>query len=336
MELNFDALYSKFTIDEDQNQAWYSRNGVWGNWANGNAGCYNDPLSGYLTEGETVVGASLAGNNCWASVTNVIAKYAEDKDLLVAGANAKWTTESWTVSADLSHSEAERTNRWAAFRSEVYMPRMTFFTGAGETPGLETEGDPADPTAQSAPGWLTGISDGPDNLQDKLSAARIDFTYDFDDKFEFSFGARASDRNKDFFERYEEHVSTVAGNLPATLFTSYSVTEFEAPPLLNGDFQELADFVYGGMPIDPDTVVQSSIWGVDESVVEGYAKIRFEGTIGSTTLNGNFGLRMVRTETESTGFSSTNGGALVPVSIKNDYTEMLPSINFTFAWGLRA
>ena len=40
-ELNVDALFSKFTIDEDQNQAWYGRNGTTGNWANGNAGCYN-------------------------------------------------------------------------------------------------------------------------------------------------------------------------------------------------------------------------------------------------------------------------------------------------------
>ena len=37
-ELNIDALYSKFTIDEDQNQAWYGRNGIWGNWANGSSG----------------------------------------------------------------------------------------------------------------------------------------------------------------------------------------------------------------------------------------------------------------------------------------------------------
>jgi iron complex outermembrane receptor protein len=329
-ELNVDAMYSKFDIDEDQNQAWYGRNGITGNWANGNAACYNDPLSDYTTVGETIVGATLTGNNCWVSVTNVIAKYQEDKDLLVAGANAKWQAGSWLINADLSHSEAERTNRWAAFRSEVYAPSMTFDMSAGNTPSLSTTFDPADPAAQSAPGWLTGISDGPDNLQDKLSAVRLDFTRDFEDKFQLSFGARASDRSKDFFERYEEHTSTVAGNLPATLFTSYSVTEFDAPPLLNGNFQELADFVYGGMPIDMDTVVQNSIWGVDESVVEGYVKIRFEGSIGSKSLNGNFGVRVVRTETESTGFGSTNGGALQPVDISNTYTEMLPSINFTF------
>ena len=46
-ELNVDALYSKFTIDEDQNQAWYGRNGVTGNWDNGSAGCYNGPGSSY-------------------------------------------------------------------------------------------------------------------------------------------------------------------------------------------------------------------------------------------------------------------------------------------------
>ena len=44
-ELNVDALYSKFTIDEDQNQAWYGRNGSWGNWANGNAVVLQRPAS---------------------------------------------------------------------------------------------------------------------------------------------------------------------------------------------------------------------------------------------------------------------------------------------------
>ena len=88
IELNFDALYSKFTIDEDQNQAWYGRNGVMGNWDNVNAGCYNDPASSYDQVGTTVVvGATL--DNCYTSVTNVIAKYTEDKDLFVSGANVK-------------------------------------------------------------------------------------------------------------------------------------------------------------------------------------------------------------------------------------------------------
>jgi len=327
-ELNLDALYSKFTIDEDQNQAWYGRNGTTGNWANGNAGCYNSMPSDYTTVGETVVAATL--DNCYSSVTNVIAQYTEDKDLLVAGANAKWQLENWTINADLSHSDATRTNRWAAFRSEVYPATSRWDMSADNTPGWYTSSDPSDPNGQSAPGWLTGISDGPDNLEDKLSAVRLDFTRKFEDKFDLSFGVRVSDRSKDFFRRHQEYTSTVAGNLPANLFTSYSVTEFNAPPLLNGNFQELADFVYGGMPVDPTAIVADSVWGVDESVEEAYVKIRFGGTIGSTPLNGNFGVRAVHTETESSGFGSVNGGALAPVNISNDYTEFLPSINFTF------
>ena len=327
-ELNVDALYSKFSIDEDQNQAWYGRNGVTGNWANGSSGCYNSGPSSYTTVGETVVGATL--DNCYASVTNVIAQYTEDKDLFVAGVNGKWESESWTVVADLSHSDAQRTNRWAAFRSEVYPATMTFDMSAGVTPSLSTSSDPSDPNGQSAPGWLTGISDGPDNLEDKLSAVRLDFTRSFENNFKVQFGARASDRSKDFFRRHQEYTSTVAGNLPASLFTSYSVTEFDAPPLLNGNFRELADFVYGGMPVDPNAIVQDSIWGVDESVLEGYVKLRFEGSIGGKTLNGNLGVRVVSTDTESTGFGSVNGGTLQPVDISNDYTEMLPSINFNF------
>ena len=41
-------------------------------------------------------------------------------------------------------------------------------------------------------------------------------------------------------------------------------------------------------------------------------------------------MRFVRTETTSTGFGSVNGGAALPLSIDNDYTEVLPSLNLTF------
>ena len=37
-ELNVDALYSKFTIDEDQNRPGMAASGTTGNWANAAAG----------------------------------------------------------------------------------------------------------------------------------------------------------------------------------------------------------------------------------------------------------------------------------------------------------
>ncbi len=330
LELNFDALYSKFTIDEDQNQAWYGRNGTTGNWDNGNAGCYNNPGSSYTQVGQTIVTATLA--DCFVSVTNVIAQYTEDKDLIVSGANAKITSGSWTTTVDLSHSKATRENRWAAFRSEVYPATMTFDMSAGNTPSLTTSSDPADPAAQNAPDWLPGQSDGPDSLKDELSALRVDVMREFegDHLRSLQFGARASDRDKDFFRRQQFYAPIVTGNLPAHLFSSYSVSEFDAPPLLNGSFREIIDTVYGGMPVDDDAVMQSSIWGVSEYVTEFYGKVRFGGELGSTPFSGNAGVRLVTTRTRSTGFSSTNGGTLEEVNISNEYTEALPSVNLTF------
>jgi iron complex outermembrane recepter protein len=329
-ELNIDALYSKFSIDEDQNQAWYGRNGTTGNWANGNAGCYNGAGSSYTLEGDDVVAATL--NNCYASVTNVIAKYTEDKDLLVTGANAKVTSDKWAMVFDLSHSEATRENRWAAFRSEVYPATMTFNMASGNTPWLTTSSDPSDPSIQNAPSWLPGQSDGPDHLEDHLTAVRLDFTRDFDgDKLKsIQFGARASDRSKDFFRRQQFYAPIVTGNLPASLFSSYSVDAFNAPPLLNGNFNEIIDAAYGGMPVDSSAIMQSSIWDVDEYVWEAFTKVRFGGELGSVPFSGNAGVRVVDTSTRSTGFSSTNGGALEEVSLTNDYTEVLPSANLTF------
>src|SRR5262249_6655951 len=40
-QLNFDFLYSDVKIDENQFQAWYSRNGVWGDWGGNNANAWD-------------------------------------------------------------------------------------------------------------------------------------------------------------------------------------------------------------------------------------------------------------------------------------------------------
>ena len=260
-EMNFDALYSKFTIDEDQNQAWYSRNGVMGNWDDSTSWCYGRPGHRATTRwAARSSGATL--DNCYASVTNVIAQYTEDKDLLVTGANIK-IEATWTMNADLSYSKAKRKNRWAAFRSETYPATMTWDMSGGVTPSLSTSSNPADVNGQSAPSWLTGTADGPDDLKDSLTALKVDFERQFDGDHlkAIKFGARVSNRKKDYLHRHQDYTPIFTGTLPATLFTNYSVTEFDAPPLLNGNYNEIVDFVYGGMPVDDNAIVQSSHLG---------------------------------------------------------------------------
>ena len=328
-ELNFDALYSKFTIDEDQNQAWYSRNGVMGNWDDSTSWCYGSPTSSYNQVDGSVIGATL--DNCYASVTNVIAQYTEDKDLIVTGANIK-VEGTWTMNADLSYSKATRKNRWSAFRSETYPATMTWDMSGGVTPSLSTSSNPADVNGQSAPSWLTGTADGPDDLKDSLTALRVDFErqYEGDHLKSIKFGARVSNRKKDYLHRHQDYIPVFTGTLPASLFSNYSVTEFDAPPLLNGNYNEIVDFVYGGMPVDDNAIVQSATWDVEEDVAEAYALVRFAGSLGSVPFSANAGVRFVETRTSSGGYGSTNGGTLETLDISNDYAEPLPSVNFTF------
>ena len=265
-ELNVDALYSKFTIDEDQNQAWYGRNGISGNWANGRRGA-TTIRSLRLHRRARQRGRGDA-RQLLRPVTNVIAKYTEDKDLLVTGVNGKFEFRI------LDHDRRSLVLQCRAHQSlgGVPCPRsspatMTYDMSAGIRPSVTTSSDPSDPTIQAAPDWLPGQSDGPDDLKDELSAVRFDVTRDFEGDREVVAVRRCacpSARRTSSAASMTSSASSPA-TLPADLFTSYTVKEFDAPPLLNGDFDEIIDYVYGGMPAT-DTVVQSSIWNVEESV----------------------------------------------------------------------
>ena len=320
-ELNADALYSKIEIDEDQNQAWYGRNGVTGNWDNGSAGCYNGANSAYERGPDGVVAAVLA--DCFTSVTNVIARYTEDKDLLATGMNGRYQGASWTVSGDFSYSNAQRDNQWAAFFSEVYPSSLAFDMDGDSTPSVITSSDPADPTIQFVPDYVPGQSDGPDDLEDELMAGRFDMTREFDGKLKsVSFGVRASEREKSFFRR-QQFFAPITSTLPAEMFSSYRVGEFEVPALLNGNWSDLVEAAYGGIDVDPDSIVAGSQWVVDESVLEGYLMARFARPEGSLPFSGNIGVRVVNTDTSSWGYRIVQWRRIQPVNITNDYTEVL-------------
>lgn len=324
-ELNFDALYSQIDINEDQNQAWYGRNGAMGNWAGSSAWAYNDPAASWTIIDNTVVAATLP----FVSVTNVIARYVEDKTLFVTGLNGRWTTGDWTVLGDLSYSKAERDNTWQAVFTEVYPNLLSFDMRSGVTPSVTTSSDPADPTIQTLPGWVPGQTDG-GHLEDELMAARFDAKRWLGDAgfTEVSFGARVSDRSKGY-RMTQWFQAPIITALPANLLSSFSVDDFTAPPLLNGDFDALAQAAYGGFVEPAGSEVLGSRWDVEEQVAEAYVKADFASQWGDMPLTGNVGVRVVATETSSSGFESVNGGPLTPITIDNDYVEVLPSLNLT-------
>lgn len=77
-------------------------------------------------------------------------------------------------------------------------------------------------------------------------------------------------------------------------------------------------------PLDP-----GSFFKDDESTYAAYAKARIGGAIGSTPVDGAFGVRVVRTRQEAQGNDLT-AGVYTPTAKSSSYTDVLPSVNLRF------
>ncbi len=323
-ELRFDTLYSDIDIHEDQGQTVYGWNN-WGNWNNGNWGDYNAPGASYTIVDGTVVAARLP----FSSVTTVIADYDEDKELSVTGLNGRWQGERWSIAGDLSYSEAKRENIWQSVRTEVYPEWMSWDTRSGTLPTISTSQDPTT-LPQFAPDYRGGSSDGPEHLNDELIAGVLDFTRTFDGLLitSIQFGARVSDRTKDH-DRFEWSLAAPAGGveIPANLFTVYNVDSVRLPPVLLGDFDEIARAAYGDAALDPSNATENLVqqWEVQEDVNEAYVKLNYAHD-AARRMTGNVGVRFVDVQTTSEGYQQATGAsALEPVSVDSEYDEILPS-----------
>ncbi|HWK50166.1 MAG TPA: TonB-dependent receptor plug domain-containing protein, partial [Steroidobacter sp.] len=319
-ELRFDALYSDVDIHEDQGQTVYGQNN-WGNWDNGNWADYNAPGASYTIVDGTVVAATLP----YSSVTTVVSDYDEKKDLSVTGLNGRWSGERWSITGDVSYSQAERENTWKAVRTEVYPEWMTWDTRGGRLPVITTSVDPTTLT-QFAPDYRGGSIDGPERLNDELTAGALDFARSLDGDFlsSLQFGARVSNRTKKH-DRMETYPSAAAGGveIPASLFRVYNVPSVNLPPVLLGDYEEIARLAYGST-IDPSNASENFAqrWKVKEEVTEGYIKLNFASNAIARRMTGNIGVRLLDVQTTSAGFQQATGASeLAPVSVEHDYNE---------------
>ena len=334
-EFNFDFLYSDVSIDENQEQAWYGRNNVWGDYGGNNANAsdpYNPANGSFSVVDGDVVSATLP----YSSVTNTIAHYTEDKTLLATGLNGAWKTEDWKIRGDISYSEAHRTDTWQSVYSEVYPAKTTFNTGANTTPSIITSSDPANPNIQYSPSYLYGESDGPVQLNDKLAAIQGDVTRVLHTDFltGIDAGMRFSDRMKDqnYYRWYEGPGGGGGITIPASMLSEFKVGGLNVPAILNGNFDQLANYVYGGYSQPANAYLPSNSWRVHEQDTEAYAKLDFDHEFAGIDVNGDAGVRLVAVGTTSYGFQQLNGASnFTSVSGGHDYAEPLPSLNLN-AW----
>jgi len=338
-QLSYDLLYSDIKINELQDQAWYG-DGAWGNWDGGNLSNYTDGATAsgkdpVINSNGDVVAASVA----WAGDKSVVARYTEDKSLIVQGLNGKWTSEHWTVSADASYSKAQRYNLWAANEFAYWPSLMTY--DFRDKPVITVSSAPEDnvQTAQTGQTTLGAVTD-------ELGAVHLDFERHMDSGFFKSvlFGARASDRTK-ALGSLSGTVSPIIGTVPDYLLTDYSFKNFNIPTILTGDFGALATHLYGtSFDIDPKTTPITDT--VEEKVSEAYLEGTYATTIGGIPLDGNIGVRFVDVDATSTGTSTIAGDwyeatpgnwvqAMVttPVTGGTSYSKVLPSATARLDFG---
>jgi iron complex outermembrane recepter protein len=365
LTIKADALWSQYTIKENQFQTWYGNN-ITGNWANGNAGVYNAPGSSYSIVNGSVVAANL--NNAYPNYESEIARYNEKHTLAVLGLNAEWKSGAWDNSADLSFSDAWRRNQWQAiYLSDIYPQNLAFNVTNGQVPygAFPNSINPADPSLQSAGGFRqnsgsnvngTGESSGPEETKDHIAALALNFSRTIDQSFfsDVKFGGRYSDREKTHHENqwglcpgtgsttfttYGNQGSQVCpagtagenGLPPMSLanagLSQFTAPSFTAPPLVYGNWDSLFPLVYPNSAAPAGSDMPLVRTDVTEKNSEGFVQLDFKSSLGDMPLTGNVGLRVSHVKTTSSGYQTIDGNTFTPISISNDYTDVLPSLN---------
>jgi iron complex outermembrane recepter protein len=366
LTMKLDTLWSQYHIEENQFQAWYGNN-ITGNYGDADAQYYNAPGSSYQTANGTVVAANL--NGAYPDYESLIARYNERHTLIATGFNIAWKPGEWDNQADLSFSEAWRQNQWQAiYLSDVYPPNLAFNVADGQVPYGATPGfDPAAPGIQSIGGFRgnsgpagsgTGVSTGPEVSRDRLAAIALSAGRTLDTPLlsAVKFGARVSDRKKTHHEAQwglcpgtgsavfgipgDQGSQTCpagtagTGSTPVISLANAGLSQFNspsfvAPPLVYGNWNTLYPLVYPNatQPAGADMPLERT--QVTERTYEGWFRLDFSSSIAGMPLKSDLGVRVVHVDTRSSGFQTLDGATFTPLSISNEYTDVLPSFNST-------
>ncbi|GAA5132995.1 TonB-dependent receptor [Thalassotalea piscium] len=336
-------------------------------WTNVVAGgsVYASQISGDLIESLGVIGVDNRNNARTADSNDTLTSvalgtnYQLNEDWLITAEIAYAKSEN--VSSALSHEVIGRANAQYDFSNDYAgIPSLTYAAGY----------DPLDGNSFRSLGF-NGALDQP--IEDENIDIRIDvdhfIEWNIGNDFSFvslEFGAKYSSRSKyNGFRNIGVSSQTLAGMLgetydpnieggsfnaasymsvysPSSFFDGYDGSATYPTEWLSANVDTLLSHVSLDELIAAGTITEggASVIDVQEDVFSGYAKLSFSGD--EDKLNGNFGIRVVSTDQESSGnipdFSTVKfdqGGAQTFVdtsesSMTRSYTEVLPSFNLSY------
>jgi iron complex outermembrane recepter protein len=320
-----DVYYSKF----DQREI---RRTLMSNMDAWSGATYTDFTTTTLNGDTIVTGGTIEGLRPVA----LTSKNDRDDEVKALGWNTQLTFNSWTATADLSWSKADREESNAELQAGslglVDISNVDIAVGAGRThltPSIDFA-DNGDIYLTDPAGWgRDGRSQFP-LVSDELKSVRFSLSREFEGVISsFEVGANYSDRTKDmnrtevyyFLKNEREPVA-----LPSNLLINPTSLEFGGIPgsVIGFNFDSVLDTYY-----DVDTAAQDQspgrIWDVTEKVTTGYVKLGMKWDT-KFPIHGNFGLQVIHADQSSNG-DRLAGDVIEQVTDGTTYTDVLPSIN---------
>lgn len=348
LNIKYDFLYTRFEMDEQQNQTWAQDIGTnpwdpdWGINDNNNDNIADNRLTNVVLVGNRAVAGTING---WeGKIRHVLAHYSQANSGITQGLKFSYTgAENWTIDADISNSRARRQNYWNAVYLDQYAQTWSYDL-RGKPSITAPVGSSLWEPEKASYNWLNNVNEG-SNLEDDLLSGQLDFKRDLDagDFTSVTFGVRAADREKEviwtdyWMPRTDAVGDATPVAFPAGFLSSYTLDAFDTIPFLNASsYEATSKLIFGGTHRELAKVNAGRYWKVEEQNRAAYVKLDFEGELSGLAYNANAGVRYVTLDTESfeydDGIANTTSNGR---SVKNDFSKALPSatINLDVAEG---
>lgn len=269
---------------------------------------------------------------------------AED-DLLSVGWNQVLELDNnWTLTTDLSYSDAKRDERIL----ETYAGLLS---GLTDSIGIDFNPDGyfdfdfgldyADPSIlrlTDAGGWGQDGYIKDFEVKDSLTAARVDLERRFDSGAisAIEFGLNYTDREKSRASNEAFLCLNVCRDgtelpIPNDLIGDSSFDFAGLPGILGYDARRALETLYN-LPPNFNADIANKNWKVDETLTTVYFKANIDTELGTLPMRGNIGIQVVDVDQSSDGFATYEGNPVGdPISGGDSYRTYLPSMNLIFS-----
>lgn len=271
----------------------------------------------------------------------------ETHDIYQGSLAATWNvTDRLDLSGEVAASRSNVHSLLTVY--QAYQPSVSAALDLSrDVPGahITSGGDVTDPSAYRA--YVSSVRYNETNP--KLVQGRADLGYHFENSAlsKLAVGVRATHQtfDDDTLQNRFQNNFPIGQNFALSTLPQY-ITDFQPDnffggadggyatrwivPSVNPTMADATAFLHDigdDRPLQPQPV---SNYKIIENTRAAYAQLDWDSHLGAIDFSGNVGARYVKTRQTSNGFAALADGSTIPVSVKNNYNDLLPSLNLKF------